>query len=117
MRRTSLRSAEMHERYKNAPKDPDFLRTTPSLKDFEYWRIIPNEYLHDTIAETHHMLVPRREFAEEWDTEPEEAAELKLIKQYYLDTRYDSYCLNFSRNRTVPSWLHYHLYIYKEVLL
>ena len=114
MRRVALRTLQTHLAYEKAEKNPNFMAEAPSLQDFTFWRVIDNTYPHDIIATTHHMLVPKRKFAEEDDMTESEAEELSIIKSQ-LAYKYDSIQMNFPRNRTIPDWLHYHLYIYREL--
>ncbi len=111
MRRTKLRSEATQDLYQNAEVVPDFIAVEPSLREFEYWRIIANRFPYDEIATSHHMLVPKRKFAEYAEMLPEERAELDSLIAGGLED-YDTLMLNTRRGRTVLNWLHFHLLIF-----
>lgn len=90
------------------------MQIAPSVKDYRLWRVIENNYPYDVIVDVHHMLIPRRQFAHEWDMLEAEREELEWIKSRDL-MQYDVIMLNLPHNRTVPGWLHYHLCTYKEL--
>jgi len=110
MRRTYLRTDKMHERYVTAEKDPDFMRTAPSIIDYVFWRVIDNSFPYDTVAKTHHMLVPKRQFAEYGDMKRRERVEYDTIINTYLED-YDVVMLNLPKQRSVKDWFHIHLLI------
>jgi diadenosine tetraphosphate (Ap4A) HIT family hydrolase len=113
MRKTTLRSPEMHEQYLSAPKDPNFMSTANSIRDFNYWRIIENKFPYDTIAETHHMLVPKRQALNWVDLDIDEMTELDGLIMYDLPEQYDMILLNFPKAQSVKDWLHFHLIVVK----
>jgi diadenosine tetraphosphate (Ap4A) HIT family hydrolase len=113
MRNTALRSPEMHERYVNEPKDKDFMTNAPSIKEFEHWRIIDNKFPYDTIAETHHMLVPKRQITEWIDIEIDEMSEWERIIMYEIPQKYDMWLMNTPKAQSVKDWLHFHLIVVK----
>lgn len=115
MRRTKLRSDDTHERYVNAQKNPNFFEDAETLVDFKYWRVINNEYPYDAIATTHHMLIPKREFQNEWDMNIEEITEMHSIKRYHVPYVYDVWWLNMPHSQSAPQRLHYHLLVLKEI--
>jgi diadenosine tetraphosphate (Ap4A) HIT family hydrolase len=115
MRKTTLRSPEMHERYITTPKDPDFMNTANSIRDFNYWRIIENKFPYDTIAETHHLLVPKRQVKSWLDMNIEELDELDILITHTLPQAYDMILLNFPKAQSVKDWLHFQLIVVKEV--
>jgi diadenosine tetraphosphate (Ap4A) HIT family hydrolase len=115
MRKTTLRSPEMHERYLTYPKDPNFMNTANSIRDFNYWRIIENKFPYDTIAKTHHLLVPKQQTTSWLDIGLSESAELDLLIMYELPKEYDMILLNFPKAQSVKDWLHFHLIVVKEV--
>jgi diadenosine tetraphosphate (Ap4A) HIT family hydrolase len=115
MRTTVLRSPEMHERYVTAEKDPNFMNTTNSIRDFNYWRIIENMFPYDTIAKTHHMLVPKKQILNWLDMHLEEMDELDNLIMHVLPNDYDMILLNFPKAQSVKDWLHFHLIVVREV--
>lgn len=78
----------------------------PSLREFTYWRLVPNKFPYDKVAKTHHMLVPKRcvPFSELTHVELQE---LDAIKRE-LDACYHYYLETTLRQRSVPG--HYHLH-------
>lgn len=116
MRKTNLRTPEMHEKYINATKDPDFYENTPSVEDFVHWRIIENSYPYDAIATVHHMLVPRRVFQHPKEMTVEEMLEFSMLENFTLVDTYDFISRNFPANQSAPQRLHYHLLALKEVV-
>ena len=70
-----MRSKETMQRYREWSKENkgyhdknplQHLMDKP-IKRFEHWLIIENEFPYDAIAETHHMLVPKRELPFDWE--------------------------------------------------
>jgi len=114
MRKTALRSMKMHTRYLTTPKQRNFMKTAPSLVEFKEWRIIDNTFPYDTIAKTHHMLVPKRQFARPLHMDEYEVAELEGLLEHVLPETYDMIALNFPRQQSVKDWLHYHLIVLKQ---
>jgi diadenosine tetraphosphate (Ap4A) HIT family hydrolase len=113
MRKTTLRSPAMHTKYLTHPKDPNFMNTANSIRDFNYWRIIENKFPYDTIAETHHMLVPKRQALNWVDLDIDEMTELDGLIMYDLPEQYDMILLNFPKAQSVKDWLHFHLIVVK----
>jgi hypothetical protein len=113
MRKTSLRSDAMHTKYLTYPKDKDFMTNAPSIKDYQYWRIIENKFPYDTIAETHHMLVPRRQIRSFWRMYPWEMINLVYLIFWKLHPEYDHAQYNFPKAQSVKDWLHFHLIVVK----
>jgi len=114
MRKTTLRSDAMHTKYLTYPKDKDFMVNAPSIKDYQYWRIIENKFPYDTIAKTHHLLVPRRQALNWVDLDIDEMTELDNLMVYDLPQDYDMILLNFPKAQSVKDWLHFHLIVVKE---
>jgi len=77
---------------------------------FRHWKIIPNIFPYDLIAEKHDLLVPKRHFKNENEMTPEERNELFSIKTEMLPefSDYHSIFENFSRARSME---HYHLHL------
>jgi diadenosine tetraphosphate (Ap4A) HIT family hydrolase len=89
------------------------LCTKPAIKEFEYWKILPNDFPYDRIAKVHHMIVPKRH-----TTEPEltadEINELNKIKQEYLFHEYDYVMEAAHRKKSIPAHFHLHLIVVKD---
>ena len=75
---------------------------------FTYWKVIPNAFPYDRIAEQHDMIVPLRHVAE-GELSLNELAELKEIKETYIDTEYGMIMQGTHRLMSVPNHFHLHL--------
>jgi hypothetical protein len=113
----SLRTAECEGIYQQAKKDGNTtpLELTESLKIFEHWRIINNDFCYCIGYKTSHMLVIKRAGAGKWsDINATERAELDSIKESYLYENYDQIAENCPHRRTVPHLFHLHLLSFKD---
>lgn len=81
---------------------------TVAVQEFKNWRIIPNEYPYDAIAEVHHLLVPKRQIEDLLQLDEAEMTEFLLIKRIFTK-EYDVMWENTPKGRTVPDWYHLHL--------
>ena len=116
MRKTLLRTDEMHQQYLNAEKNPDFYDSTTPIEVTEYWKIIPNQYPYDAIAEVHHLLVPVRKVVNELDLNVMERVHLDECKAWIRDEQlYDMIIMNFPHQQSAPQRLHYHLIKLKTI--
>lgn len=107
----SLRTHETQEAYRKSRALPQGcgICDGKSIKDFSNWRIIPNRYPYDLIAEKHHMLVSKRHVSETELTD-EEMREFREIKDKFID-EYE-FILEPTKNRkTIPYHFHIHLLI------
>lgn len=84
----------------------DFLKL-PTIKNWQYWILVKNEFPYDKIAKKHDLLVPRRFISDGEEMEDLELNELYEIKEE-LNEDYDVYCEGTKRNRTVPEHFHIH---------
>lgn len=87
--------------------------STP-LNTFTYWKIIPNDFPYDKIAQTHHMLVPLRHVTED-DLTDEEKKELRDLKLSYLNEHYQYALEAMHKNKSIPGHFHIHLIVVKEL--
>ena len=112
-----LRTPQMLEEYaKHVKKNKGsmaFFFSSPAIKSWEYWRLIKNDFPYDVLAGKHHILTPKRIFAEDIDMTNGERKELSRIKAE-LNDDYDSMIENFIRNRTFRTHYHLHLICYKK---
>ncbi len=83
------------------------------LKDFKFWKIIPNDFPYDKIAETHHMIVPLRHVTED-GLNVEELKELKEIKDTVLHTEYEYIIEATYKKKSIPEHFHLHLIVAKS---
>ncbi len=86
---------------------------TDTLKEFTHWRILQNLFPYDLIASVHDMLVTKRHVP---DTElsEEELAELREIKQSYVQDTYEFIIEPMTKIRSIPTHAHYHLLVPKQ---
>ena len=117
MRKTNLRTDQTHSDYitsrskrKRRGETDCVLCSEPSIREFSYWRIVPNDFPYDVIAETHHMLLPKRHIQEIHDMTDEEREEL-IELQEGIDG-YDSLTKNFPHQQSIPTHFHLHLLTY-----
>lgn len=84
-----------------------------SIEEYEYWRIVKNDYPYDKIAKIHNMLIPKRHVTEE-EFNIEEERELKEIKKKLLDSNYEFIIEATKHKKSIPEHFHLHLIITKD---
>ena len=89
------------------------LCSKPSLEAFIHWKILPNDYPYDEIAEVHHMIVPVRHVTEQ-NLTSEEREELEKIREEYIHPNYDYILEGTQKTKTVPAHYHLHLIVIKK---
>lgn len=108
----SLRTAKGEQAYQDAKVAG---KTTPlelvdSIKIFEHWRIINNDFPYDVGYKRCHLLVIKRAECASWhDLHDDEIAELNKLKREYLYDEYDQIIENCPSRRSVPHLFHMHL--------
>lgn len=112
-----LRTQESEERYQKLIAEGHLnggckLCEAPSIKDFEYWRIIRNDFPYDLIAQVHDMIVPKRHVKEE-DLSEEERKEYVEIKRTYVENSYELIIEPTVKFKSIPGHFHLHLIIAK----
>lgn len=122
--RTFLRSNEMMNTYAATMKERQekgiqinlYLDgLTKTIKEFEHWMIIPNDFPYDAIATVNHMILPKRAVSFDWQLiTDDEKRELELLKQTYLSENYDLVWENLPKGQTVPGNFHLHLLVLKR---
>jgi hypothetical protein len=85
-----------------------------SIREFVYWRLIPNSFPYDRIAKKHDMLVTKRHVQEQ-DLTDDEKAELFHIKQNELD-EYPYIVEAHQKQKSIPHHFHLHFLIPKDVI-
>lgn len=119
---TALRTPETWARYQNAPKRRDGscfmcdLDGIVIIKEYQHWVIIENQYPYDTVAEVHHLLVPREHEprADELSVHCiDESSDImsELEKEGY----YDCIISNFPVGQSQKQHFHAHLIKWKRV--
>jgi len=116
MRKTKLRSEETFTKYSSAPKKEGcVLCSIKPIRLFTLWKIIPNEYPYDAIADKHDMLVPIRHTNE---LDIDETLEFEqIVKDLIEEGEYEAIMKNFPKNMTVPAHTHSHLLVFTTIAL
>lgn len=109
------RTTETHRRYMKYIEAGGLdngcrLCEAPTLHETIYWRIIPNNYPYDRVAEIHEMIVPKRHTVGN-DLSEAERLELELLKQTYLNKHYSFIVESLPKAKSIPAHLHLHLMI------
>lgn len=116
----SWRTQETHNRYNHERqedlKDDNYcpLCNAPTVKECNYWRIIPNKYPHDAVAEKHEMIVLREHLLK---VELSEAAKQESYELKYADLG-DNYCFiteALPGSKSIPGHFHLHLIVPKVI--
>jgi len=84
-----------------------------TLKEFQGWKIIKNNFPYDKIAATHNMIVSKRH-ADEHGLSTDEWSELTKIKNEYLHKEYDYFIEATHRKKSIPAHFHLHLIVAKD---
>jgi hypothetical protein len=110
-----LRSKETDEAYTKLKQSGALaegcpLCTTPSIREFDRWRIIGNRFPYDSIAAVHHMLAPKRHVPESGLT-AEEKEEFESIKNGYVSDTYEFTMEAVLRRKSIPDHAHTHLIV------
>lgn len=83
-----------------------------TVQKFEYWRVIPNDFPYDRIADRHCMLVPKRHVADLGALSAEALAEYDEIEDKLEG--FDALLKNLPHDQSIPNHFHLHLIKYKE---
>jgi diadenosine tetraphosphate (Ap4A) HIT family hydrolase len=113
-----LRTDEMAAKYKAAINNGALdggcvLCQKTSIVEFEYWKIIENDFPYDRIAKIHHMIVPKGHISEGKisDLAQKEIAE---IKEGYISSNYNYIIEAAHKNKSIPDHFHLHLITVKD---
>lgn len=114
MVKNSLRTPRVEREYAQWKKTAGRvdLRKELPIKDFKHFKIIEAAFPHNRIADTHHLLIPKRKFRDWKRMRWYERREFKKIDAY-TSVEYDCIKLNYPSMITVPELVHWHLYILK----
>ncbi|HSX00048.1 MAG TPA: hypothetical protein VLH38_03360 [Patescibacteria group bacterium] len=108
----TLRSAagESHYQLDIAAGFTRALELLPSIKQWNHWRLVVNEYPYDIAFGVHDLLVVKRAgVAERWELNDAEKAELEQILRDFV---YPVYSLTFENSPSKRSAPHqYHLHV------
>lgn len=81
------------------------------IREFKYFKVIPNNYPHDRLARVNNILIPIRR-VEDWrDLNWRERREFRKLHDIF-SVQYDSIKLNYPSMLSVRNIVHWHLYIY-----
>lgn len=118
MRNDTLRSEAVELKYAEHKKrqgNKYNMFNFPKVKEYKFWIIVENEFPYDKVAEVHHLLIPKRKFANESEMKNEEYEELMAIKKEVSDLGvYSSISENLHKERTILDHYHLHLIKYKK---
>lgn len=86
------------------------------IKSYKHWHIVENAFPYDNVADTHHILCPKRHVHSFPALFKDEESELWMIK-YMLNkrTEYDSILENFNHAQSQPGHVHLHLLRWKLI--
>ena len=79
------------------------------IHECEYWKLMPNTYPYDAVAEKHDMLVFKHH---EQNASKEALEELEAIKKMKFIADYHCLIENFPIRQSVPGHFHVHLIRY-----
>ena len=84
-----------------------YLCNAKTIKEFEHWQVVNNEYPYDRIADTHHIISLKRHTSEANLTRKEKVEFEQKVK-IYLHRHYDMIFENTIRSKSIPG--HHHLH-------
>lgn len=111
----SFRKAESERAYQDA-KDRALLiplQHEEPIADFQHWTLIENRFPYDLIYKTHHMLIPKRTFADREDMTIAEQADLNQILTS-LREQYEVVFENLGAKRSNSVLFHVHLAVNRD---
>jgi diadenosine tetraphosphate (Ap4A) HIT family hydrolase len=113
-----LRSATLARAYKahresGAMEHACALCEKEAIETFTHWRVVPNSFPYDMIAQTHHMLVPVRH-VKEFELTDDEREELLQLKRGYVQ-KYHFILEATEQSKSIPQHFHLHLIIGKKI--
>ena len=89
------------------------LNEVAPLKEWAYWKLIPNRFPHDKLNVKHLMIVLKRE-ANIWEIEQAELNNLWRDILPSLDAEYDYVKINLAAMRSVANVPHLHVAVYRS---
>lgn len=76
------------------------------LIEFDFWRVVPNEFPYDRITKVHHLIILKRHADEDHLTVPEHH-ELYTVKKE-VSNDYDIFFENTAKRKSIPGHFHMH---------
>lgn len=113
----SLRTKVGEENYQLAKKNGGSvpLELAPSLKQWEHWRLIDNNFPYGVAFKDHKMLLPKRAgVAERSQLNDAEKAEFEVILREYVYPEYDLWFENCPKRRSMNHIYHVHVASYYD---
>lgn len=111
----TLRTRETQEHYEkvmreraSSPQAACPLCFVESVREFTFWRIVPNAFPYDRIARVHHMAVPKRH-AQWADLTADELDEFDRLRKNELDGAYTYFVEASTSFKSIPAHFHMHL--------
>jgi len=98
----------LHDRQVDIKTDRCPLCTAETLVQYTYWRIIPNKYPHDAVADKHEMIIPIGHTLER-ELSPEAKQELYNLKYNVLGKQYVFILEALPGQKSIPGHFHLHL--------
>jgi hypothetical protein len=86
---------------------------TESIREFEYWRLMPNKFPYDRFCSKSDMLVTKRHTDETGLTKQEREEYFKLKSEVLVD-EYDSVLDHLPKQKSIPNHCHFHLISFKR---
>lgn len=114
----SLRTEEIKNAYRTAIENGHLsngctlCKINPPKKEFKHWRLQPNLFPYDRIAKVHDLLYTIRHVTEN-DLNEDEIAELRDLKNGYINENYQYILESIPKLKTIPDHFHLHLIIAK----
>ncbi|MEX0917045.1 MAG: hypothetical protein WDZ90_00755 [Candidatus Paceibacterota bacterium] len=109
----SLRTIEDEQRYleyqKTGGLDGECLFCREKgVKEFTYWKVLPNTFPYNKIAKVHDMLAPKRHVTEQ-ELPAEELEEYQALKAGFINTNYEFIFEPTQKKKSIPKHFHLHL--------
>lgn len=111
----SLRTENTENLYRTAQylKQLRPLNEERAVYEYKYWRVVRNRFPHDLHHTVNDLLVLKRKCPSILKLRPWELWELRRVYQD-MSKLYDKVGLNLPTMISVPDFVHFHLYIFKD---
>jgi hypothetical protein len=117
--RPEWRTQETHNKYvaeksKLGPNAPCPLCLRNDGTEYNFWKLIANDFPYDRVTSKHDMLVLKRHAGFD-DASIEEQAELQQILNSEATVGYNFILQSMPKTMSIPEHLHYHLVVTKDL--
>jgi len=111
----TLRTPAMEKKYQKAKANNDLeqLNEIAPIKQWKFWKLVPNRFPHDRHHTENLMVVLKRECPSFWDIALHEQDELFEKIGPYLDDKYDYIKINLASVRSINNVPHIQVYVLK----